>query len=129
MYVFLENFMNDSNNKKKLYVGSLPFSTTEEELHGVFAPYGPIVSARIVVDRSNDNASKGFGFVEMENAEDAQRAAEALNGSILNGRTLIVNEARPEQKTNFTRRDDRAGGGGGRSFGNDRSFRTRRDRG
>lgn len=119
--------MNESNNKKKLYVGSLPFKTSEEELHNLFAPYGTIVSARIVVDRSNGDASKGFGFVEMENAEDAQRAAEALNGSLYEGRTLIVNEARPEQKTNFTRRDDRAGGG--RSFGNDRSFRTRRDRG
>lgn len=120
--------MDESNNKKKLYVGSLPFSTTEEELHEAFTAYGNVVSARIVVDRSNDNASKGFGFVEMESAEDAKKAAEALNGSILNGRTLIVNEARPEQKTNFSRRDDR-GAGGGRSFGNDRSFRTRRDRG
>lgn len=118
--------MNESNNKKKLYVGSLPFSTTEEELHGIFAPYGPIVSARIVVDRSNDNQSKGFGFVEMENAEDAQRAAEALNGSMHGGRTLIVNEARPEQKNGFSRRDDR--GAGNRSFGNDRSSFRRRDR-
>lgn len=119
--------MNESNNKKKLYVGSLPFSTTEEELHNLFAPYGPIISARIVVDRANENQSKGFAFVEMENPEDAQRAAEALNGSMLGGRTLIVNEARPEQKTNFSRRDDR--GAGGRSFGNDRPFRSRRDRG
>lgn len=120
--------MNESNNKKKLYVGSLPFKTTEEELHNLFASYGTIVSARIVVDRSNGDASKGFGFVEMENAEDAQRAAEALNGSLYEGRTLIVNEARPEQKSNF-RRDDRTGGNRDRSFSNDRSFRTRRDRG
>ena len=119
--------MNESNSKK-LYVGSLPFKTTEEELHNLFAEYGKIISARIVVDRANGDASKGFGFVEMESAEDAQNAAKALNGFLYEGRNLIVNEARPEQKTNFTRRDDRAGGGGGnRSFGNDRPpFRNRR---
>ncbi|MDR2539767.1 MAG: RNA-binding protein [Chlamydiales bacterium] len=117
--------MNESNNKRKLYVGNLPFKTSEEDLRNLFAPYGTIVSARIVVDRSNNDASKGFGFVEMETAEEAQQAAEALNGSSYEGRILIVNEARPEQKTNSTRRDDRASS---RSFCNDRSFRTRRDR-
>ena len=107
--------MNESNSKK-LYVGSLPFKTTEEELHNLFAQYGEVLSARIVVDRANGDASKGFGFVEMKREEDAQNAAKELN------------EARPEQKTNFARRDDRAGGN--RSFGNDRPpFRTRRDRG
>ncbi|MDQ5956703.1 MAG: RNA recognition motif domain-containing protein [Candidatus Rhabdochlamydia sp.] len=119
--------MNESNSKK-LYVGSLPFKTTEEELHNLFAQYGEVLSARIVVDRANGDASKGFGFVEMKREEDAQNAAKELNGHAYEGRNLIVNEARPEQKTNFARRDDRAGGN--RSFGNDRPpFRTRRDRG
>lgn len=87
--------MNQALNKK-LYVGSLPFSTTEEELHELFASYGAIASVRIVTDKFT-GMSKGFGFVEMETQEDAQKAIEALNGKAFNGRTLIVNEARPEQ--------------------------------
>jgi cold-inducible RNA-binding protein len=118
--------MNQASNKK-LYVGSLPFSTTEEELHELFSAYGSIASVRIVTDKFT-GMSKGFGFVEMENAGDAGKAVEGLNGKAFNGRTLIVNEARPEQP-----RAPRTGGGGGREDrgggfrGGDRPFRSRRE--
>jgi RNA recognition motif-containing protein len=116
--------MNQAN--KKLYVGSLPFSTTEEELHELFSSFGPIASVRIVTDKFT-GMSKGFGFVEMENADDARKAVEGLNGKALNGRTLIVNEARPEQPrpARSGGREDRGGGGGFR--GGDRPFRSRRE--
>ncbi|MBS0621103.1 MAG: RNA-binding protein [Verrucomicrobia bacterium] len=116
--------MNQALNKK-LYVGSLPFSTTEEELHDLFASYGPITSVRIVIDKFT-GMSKGFGFVEMESSEDAQKAVEALNGSSLNGRTLIVNEARPEQPRAPRGRDDRGGGFRGGNGGGDRPYRSPR---
>lgn len=122
--------MNQALNKK-LYVGSLPFSTTEEELQELFSAYGPISSVRVVVDKFT-GMSKGFGFVEMENEDDASKAIEALNGSNLNGRTLIVNGARPEQPRE--RREPRSGGydrGGDRGGfrGGDRGgFRPRRER-
>lgn len=116
----------DSGANKKLYVGSLPFSTTEEELHELFGAYGQISSVRIITDKFT-GMSKGFGFVEMENLDDASKAIEALNGSNLGGRTLIVNAARPEQA-----RPPRSGGGGGRDRedrggfrGGDRPFRSR----
>jgi RNA recognition motif-containing protein len=104
------------NLNKKLYVGSLPYSVTEEELRDLFNPYGKIESVRIIKDKMTDQ-SKGFGFVEMATAEEAQRAVEGLNNRELNGRTLVVNNARPEQA-----RESRPGGGGGRSsFSNNRS--------
>ncbi|MEN9344478.1 MAG: hypothetical protein RLZZ453_1265 [Chlamydiota bacterium] len=115
----------DSAANKKLYVGSLPFSTTEEELHELFSAYGAISSVRIITDKFT-GMSKGFGFVEMENLDDAQKAIDALNGSNLGGRTLIVNAARPEQA-----RPPRSGGGrdredrGGGFRGGDRPFRSR----
>lgn len=114
--------MNQAANKK-LYVGSLPFSTTEEELHGLFSSFGPIASLRIVTDKFT-GMSKGFGFVEMENSQDARRAIEGLNGKPLNGRTLIVNDARPEQPRSSRGREDRGERG---NFRGDRSFRSRRD--
>lgn len=92
---------------KKLYVGSLPYSVTEEELQNLFSQYGKIESVRIIVDKFTGQ-SKGFGFVEMADGDEAQRAIEAVNGMKFNGRTLIVNEARPEQK-----RERSFGGGGG----------------
>lgn len=100
---------------KKLYVGSLPYSVTEEELTNLFAAYGKVTSVRIITDKFTGQ-SKGFGFVEMENNDEAQKAIEAMNGAKLNGRTLIVNEARPEQKR------ERSGGGGG-GFGGERRER------
>ena len=81
----------------KLYVGSLPYSLSEEELKETFSAYGTVVSARIITDKMTGR-SKGFGFVEFESAESAQKAIEATHGSQLRGRTLIVNLAHPEQK-------------------------------
>lgn len=100
---------------KKLYVGSLPYSVTEDELRDLFSEFGTIESVRIITDKFTGQ-SKGFGFVEMANGDEAKRAVEAMNGKSLGGRTLIVNEARPEEK--------RTGGGGGdrgpRSFSGNR---------
>ncbi len=99
---------------KKLYVGSLPYTTTEEELHEIFSPYGEILSVRIIIDRMTGR-SKGFAFVEMAVGEEADRAVEALNGATLKNRTLIVNEARP-----FEEKRERAPG--------QDNFRSRRPR-
>ncbi len=88
----------------KLYVGNLPFSTTEAELHDLFSQYGQVTSANIVMDRDTGRP-RGFGFVEFADAADGNKAIEALNGTDMGGRSLTVNEARP--------REARGGGGGG----------------
>src|ERR1700722_3561855 len=108
--------MNQAANKK-LYVGSLPYSVTEEELNNLFSAYGKIESVRIITDKFTGQ-SKGFGFVEMADGDEAQKAIEAINSMKLNGRTLIVNEARPEQK-----RERSFGGGGGGGGGERRERR------
>jgi RNA recognition motif-containing protein len=90
---------------RKLYVGNLAFSVDSSGLEQMFAPYGTVESASIVTDRDSGR-SRGFGFVEMSNGDEAQAAIEALNGSQQGGRALTVNEAKP--------REDRGGGGGGR---------------
>jgi RNA recognition motif-containing protein len=118
--------MQDTN--KKLYVGSLPYSTTEEDLRELFTPFGQVVTARIIADKFTGQ-SKGFGFVEMETTESAQKAIDEMNGAELGGRTLIVNLARPPQERD---RSERGGGGGHRERrgswgGEDRGgFRPRR---
>ena len=113
---------------KKLYVGSLPYSVTEDELRNLFSSFGPIESVRIITDKFTGQ-SKGFGFVEMANAEDAKKAVEGMNGKQLNGRTLIVNDARPEQRRE--RSFGGGGGGGGDRWGSseDRPRRPRSDHG
>lgn len=78
-----------------LYVGNLPWNTTAEELREFFAPYGQIVSSRIITDRETGR-SRGFGFIEVEEA-DAMRITQELNGTNFGGRPLTVNEARPRQ--------------------------------
>ena len=78
----------------KLYVGNLSFDTTDQELEQVFSEYGEIASAIVVKDRQTDR-SKGFGFVEFTQEEDAQKAKQAMDGKDLNGRALKVDEARP----------------------------------
>jgi len=78
---------------KKMYVGNLPFSSTEEDLRNLFANYGDVKSANLIIDRETGR-SRGFGFVEMSE-EDANTAMEALNGNEFQGRSLKVNEARP----------------------------------
>ncbi len=85
----------------KLYVGNLPFSTTDQELQDHFASQGTVVSAKVIADRFTGR-SRGFGFVEMSNQEEATQAIDALNGTDLGGRILVVNEARPlEEKRPF----------------------------
>lgn len=91
---------------KKLYVGNLPFQTTEDDLSDLFAEVGNVESVRIITDRETGR-SRGFGFVEMAD-EDAEKAISQFNGTDLNGRPLTVNEARPQ-----TNRGGGGGGGGG----------------
>jgi len=80
----------------KLFVGKLSFNTTDESLLALFAEYGKVVSARVATDRDT-NRSKGFGFVEMENQEDAQKAINELDGKTFEDRTIVVNVARPRE--------------------------------
>jgi RNA recognition motif-containing protein len=81
----------------KLFVGSLAYSVTDEELESLFAAVGQVVSAKVIIDRDT-NRSKGFGFVEMSNDDEAKTAVAELNGKDLNGRAIIVNEARPREE-------------------------------
>lgn len=95
----------------KLYVGSLPYSTTEQQLSELFSQHGTVQSAKVITDRYTGQ-SRGFGFVEMATGEEAQKAIAALNGAALGGRTLVVNEARPQEKRPYG-----GGGGGGSAAG------------
>ena len=98
---------------KKLYVGGLPYSTTEDSLKEMFAQAGKVDSGMVIIDRMSGR-SKGFGFVEMSTDEEAQKAIELWNGKEYEGRTLTVAEARPLE-ARPPRRDfgGRGGGGGG----------------
>lgn len=96
---------------KKLYVGGLPYSTTNDDLMKHFAQAGAVTSANVIVDKMTGR-SRGFGFVEMPNDEEADKAIEMFNGKEMGGRTLIVNEARPMgdrpayPRRQFNRRDN-----------------------
>ena len=92
---------------KKLFVGGLSFGTNEDTLRNTFAQAGTVTSAAIIIDRMSGR-SKGFGFVEMENDAEADKAIEMFNGTELEGRALTVNEARPREE-----RPQRGGFGGG----------------
>lgn len=92
----------------KLFVGGLPFATTDDELKDAFAAHGAVASAVVVRDRDTGR-SKGFGFVEFESDEEGKAAEKALNGSDMGGRSITVNEARP--KEDRPRRDFNGGGG------------------
>ncbi len=92
----------------KIYAGGLPYATTEAQLQELFSAYGTVSSARVIIDKLTGR-SRGFGFVEMASAEEAQRAIQALNGTNLDGRNLTVNEARSQES--------RSGGVGNRSGG------------
>jgi RNA recognition motif-containing protein len=81
----------------KLFVGGLPFSTTDEELKEIFAAHGAVASATVVRDRDSGR-SKGFGFVEFENDEEGKAAETALNGSDIGGRNISVAQARPKEE-------------------------------
>jgi len=80
----------------KLFIGGLPWSTTDEELRDLFAAHGTVASASVVRDRDSGR-SKGFGFVEFENDEEGKAAEKALNGSDIGGRNISVAEARPKR--------------------------------
>ena len=92
---------------KKLYVGNLPFSATEEELTTKFSAVGTVESAKLIIDRDTGR-SKGFGFVEMGSDAEASAAISQFNGQDYGGRPMTVNEARPQE-----RKGPRPGGGGG----------------
>ncbi len=100
----------------KIYVGGLPYSATEEQLADLFAPYGTVESARVITDKFTGQ-SRGFGFVEMTSAEEAKRAIAALNATQMGGRTLTVNEARPQEPRQGGGGGYGGGGGGGRRGG------------
>ena len=93
---------------KKLYVGNLSYDVDSSELQQMFEPYGTVTSAQVITDRDTGR-SKGFGFVEMGNDQEAEAAIAALAGKQVGGRSLTVNEARP--------REDRGGGGGRGGYG------------
>ncbi len=95
----------------KLYVGGLPYATTESQLNDLFGSHGTVTSTRVITDKLTGQ-SRGFGFVEMSTAEEAKAAIAALHGTQLDGRTLTVNEAKPQEA--------RSGGGG---FGGGRDDR------
>jgi cold-inducible RNA-binding protein len=97
----------------KLFVGSLSFSVNEDQLKELFATVGTVTSCSIIIDRDT-NRSKGFGFVEMSTDAEAQAAIAQLNGKDLEGRSIIVNEARPKE--------DRNAGGSRPSYGNSRRY-------
>jgi len=97
--------------EKKLYVGGLSYDTTETSLKDAFSQAGEVVSATVITDRMSGR-SRGFGFVEMATEEDSQKAIDMWNGKELDGRTLIVNEAKPKED-----RPRRAGGFGGGGYG------------
>ena len=94
---------------KNIFVGNLSFNTNEDELRQAFEPYGQVDRVSILTDRDTGR-SRGFGFVEMANNEDGEKAIAALNGSQIGGRTINVNEARPKTERG-------GGGGGGRERG------------
>ncbi len=96
---------------KKIYVGNLSFDTNDEQLNKIFMPFGAVSSARVVKDKYTDR-SRGFGFVEMDNVAEADKAIAELNGKTIDGRQLNINEAKP--------REDKPRGMGGYSGGRDR---------
>jgi RNA recognition motif-containing protein len=100
----------------RIYVGSLPYQVTDQDLYDLFGQIGEVVSATVIMDRGTGR-SKGFGFVEMSNDQDAQKAIEQLNGSLVGNRNIVVNEARERQDQSF---------GGGRGGYQNRGRRSDR---
>jgi cold-inducible RNA-binding protein len=98
----------------KLFVGSLPYSTTDDDLAELFSGIGTVVSAKVIIDRDTGR-SKGFGFVELSSDDEVKKAIDELNGKEIAGRTIVVNEARPQEN-----RSGGGGFGGGNRGGGDR---------
>ena len=109
----------EATRLKNIFVGNLDFNTSEDELRTMFEAYGQVDRVSIMTDRDTGR-SRGFGFVEMTNAEDGEKAIAALNGSQLGGRTLNVNEARPKVERSGGGGKDRGGRGGGGGGGRGR---------
>ncbi len=105
----------------KIYVGNLPFETTDQDLQEEFTAFGEVASASVVIDRVNGR-SRGFGFVEMPNQAEAEAAIAALNGKEMGGRPLTVNESRPREGGDSGSRGGGRGGYGG-SYGGGKSRR------
>src|SRR5215217_7548357 len=100
----------------KIYVGGLPYSATDQQLQELFSPHGSVASAKVITDKFTGQ-SRGFGFVEMSSGEEASKAIAALNGTQMDGRTLTVNEANPQEpRFGGGERGGRSGGGGGFFF-------------
>ncbi|OGH73443.1 MAG: RNA-binding protein [Candidatus Magasanikbacteria bacterium RIFCSPHIGHO2_02_FULL_51_14] len=97
---------------QKLFVGNLPYTTTDDDLRNLFAQAGTVQSANVVLDKMTGR-SRGFGFVEMSSDEEAQNAIQTLNGHDLGGRQITVNEARPMESRPRGGGGYRGGGGGG----------------
>ena len=100
-----------------IYVANIPWKATEEELKGLFAEYGEVSSAKIVIDKFTQR-SRGFGFIEMKDDSAGSKAINELNGADFMGKNLVVNEARPK-----TEGGPRSGGGGGGNRGGGSGFR------
>jgi RNA recognition motif-containing protein len=113
---------------KRIYVGGLPYSATEQDLTELFSAHGTVTSATVITDKYTGQA-KGFGFVEMSSDPESNAAISALNGALMGGRTLTVNEAKPREER--PRTGGYGGGSGGRSgsgrssggYGNERGDR------
>lgn len=106
----------------KLFVAGLDFGMTDTDLQQLFSEYGTVASAQVVTDRDTQR-SKGFGFVEMSTEEESKAAIAALNGKDINGRPLVVNEARPREERparSFDNRDNRRGSNTSNNFRNNR---------
>ena len=105
----------------KIYVGGLPYATTEQELSDLFGQHGSVQSAKVITDKYTGQ-SRGFGFVEMGSEDEAKAAIDALNETELGGRTLTVNEAKPQAPRTGGFGGNRGGnrGGGNRGGGGDR---------
>lgn len=101
----------------RIYVGGLPYSATEQDLHNLFATHGEVASATVITDKYTGQA-KGFGFVEMSTDAEAKAAINTLNGTMMGGRSLTVNEAKPREERPRSGGYGNGGGGGGRSQGN-----------
>ena len=98
---------------KNIYVGNLPYDTTGDDLVQLFQTYGAVTSGQVIIDKFSGR-SRGFGFVEMAQDDEAQAAIEALNGTSYGNRPLTVNEARPREDRGGGGRGGYGGGGGGR---------------
>jgi RNA recognition motif-containing protein len=117
-----------------IYVGNLNWNMTSDDLLNLFSPYGEVVSAKIVTDKFNNNRSKGFGFVEMSDDNEARAAINGLNDTDIQGRKIVVNESAPRKEGNgggggYKKKNFGGGGGGYNRGGNSGGGGYNRNRG